>query len=372
MKHRKILAALAALLLLAGCGTAGNANPTAMPVQAEPVETAAPETPVPTPETTPAPETDVPEAPAVVPEELWTYSDHYSEEGPLQAWDGYGALLPYFGAMARMGEDNLDPYTPAYGLCTSRGQLVTGPLYVDLRYEAGFLVLLRFDGQTTYTTLAAQDGSWVGEETANSFVCAYDGVAVLKDSEGGLYFWNSRGEPFLSVPAEQVADYLQDLQEKDWWTFSPRLMGLQDHILYAVRYVAGDPSATTWFYLDLNSGAVLETPPEGYPETVERAEQVIETMPNGLDGYACFDPFTGTKYYRCYLEQGVQVFDADRNPLTGEDAFIPNILDCPVMDGLLMAPSPYSSGGRYAPLFDWVDVSTGELVFRYKPAWVNP
>lgn len=371
MKVQKICAVIAAILLLTGCGPAGGANPgeTVKP-DAAPTEAQPAATPDPAEEPSRPGETSVPGENPGEPEKLWTLSDHFCADGPLQPWEGYGALLPYAGAVVQLDQFYAYPFSPVYGLCTSQGQLVTNPIYTDLRYDGKFLVLMQQRGADLYTTVAAQDGSWVGEETLYTYEKTFGEFAVLMDSSGGLHIWNSQGERCRDFPAEAVAPCLENRPDYNWWVWDPLLVGIQDHVLY-VRCAGpdgADPEAAfQWFYLDLDSGAVLDTPPAGYPESMEQREESVRTLPDGMNGYECFDPFTGTMYYKAYVDMSTLVYDAAGSLLIREDWNVTGPLACPVMDGLLAVQSPYAVEGAYDVVFDWVEASTGELVFRYQP-----
>ena len=403
MKLQKLLAVLLALLLLAACG--GPADPTAPP--ATPAQTPAtadePPTPADTPtqtehpeateapgETEPPAETEDPTEtvdpfapPEVVvqasegTEEIWTYSDHYNPSG-LQASDSYGALLPYVGrVLQEQGYAILS--VPLYGLCTPKGEVVTDGIYRDFRYSEGFLLLERQDEDgTLYTTLAAQDGSWVTEEQTYTYAGIQHDVAILQDGDGGLHCWNGRGEKIADFPADAFDPWLTDIfQEMGWAVLSaggPFILGRVDDVVYAFTYNYNGQwgqEEPLWLYLDLGTQTVSDVPPAGMPETVEQASGGSSVdLPGGISGYPETDPFTGVTYYDSanWDTMEIALYDENGTLLVENLASWSYFNSSRVMAGLATVPSAYTLETHPGwDLFDWASIDTGETVFRYRP-----
>lgn len=386
MTHRRITAGLLSLLLLipltfTGCDPerADNSIPPA-PTAALSSEMVQPGSfplegsgPVLThPGETPDAETPTPEPAAA--EEIWTYCDHFCGAGPLQTWAGYGALLPYVGVITQ-AERGYEPYTPLYGLCTPRGEMVTDPIYSDVYYEHGFLVLVRGDENSQpHTTIAAQDGSWVAQEVPYGYYKAFDDLVILQDDDGCLYCWNGEGQLFASFPADMFTPWYGDAFDNgSWgavWVPGRRLTARKDKILYAASTFYQDAvheEDPLWLYLDLEAGVVLSTPPEGYPAALEDYDvEDYQEMPDGETGFACTDPFTGTQYYKAYAEMGIRLYDAEGKLLSGQVYPAASWSPSPVLGGLTAVISPFAAD-PYDYVFDWVDLSTGAVVLRYQP-----
>ena len=374
-------------LLLTGCSSgeeaAGSIPPA--PIAAIPTETVQPSSPKlegGDPVLTPSEDTELPmadvgaETPTPEPaaaEETWTYCDHFCGSGPLQAWAGYGALLPYVGVITQ-AQRAYEPYTPLYGLCTPRGELVTDPIYWDIYYEHGFLVLVRYEDGAVYTTVAAQDGSWVAQEVPYGYCKVFEDLVVLQDDDGCLYCWNGEGQQFVSFPADVFTPWYGNVFDNaSWgavWVPGPRIAGRQDRILYAAStFYQGEAHEENplWLYLDLDTGTVLSTPPEGYPATLEDiAGEDYKELPDGEVGFACTDPFTGTRYYKAYVEMGIRLYDADGNLLSDQVYPAASWCSSPVLGGLTAVLSPFATD-PYDYVFDWVDLSTGAVLLRYQP-----
>lgn len=187
---RRVIPALLGLCLLAGCG--------AVP---------APEGDSPAPEAEPVSPvyTDWSKlTPYAPPEPLYSCFEPYSGDGPLQPREDYGPLLVYVGADVHVSNYIADRL-PLYGLVTSRGQLVTAPIYADIVFSDGFLVLYQGDadgtagsdswaGGTYKRTLAAADGSWVRELDGYWPGNYGQGLLVICGNDSSLTFWNTAGE----------------------------------------------------------------------------------------------------------------------------------------------------------------------------------
>lgn len=361
---KKLLCMLTALCLLAGCG----ARETESAPEPEPVS------PV---------YTDWSKLTPYEPSEsLYTYFDPYSGTGPLQPRDDYGPLLPYIGAEVSVDNYIMDSL-PLYGLATGSGQLVTAPCYADISIIDEFLLLYEgspdgvvgsdsWAGGTYKRTLAALDGSWVRELDGYWPGSAGHGLLVTCGSDGSLTFWNTAGEAAAQFPSTLFAPWFKD-------TFcwgeegGPWLDWQDDRVVYITSYNhspgGGEPLR---LYLDLKSGTVAQTPPEGYPAEIDY-EQLYEKPP-GFPGYRNIqritDPVTKESCYEAYTDtEGPSehhLLSEDGEVLLSdfEDLWVsfPQIINGCAARVEHPAGSLYSMAGG---TFGWYRLDSGECVFRF-------
>lgn len=366
MRGRPVALALA-LCLLAGCAPA--------PAPAEPPA--------------PAVYTDwsrlTPYAPV---EPLYSYSDHYCGDGPLQSWDGYGALLPYAGGYLRT-EHYIVDQVARFGLVTARGELVTAPVYADITHAGGFLLLsrgsaARYQDQDPIQergdfdlTVAAADGRWVREAPGLCLVTTADredGLLALCDGAGGLEFWNGAGETVATFSGDDFRPYLGD--DFSWVNEGGPWLYLRDGLGYVECYRYPGESGEWEYhdealrlYLDLAAGQILETPPEGYPAEPEGGQQAESPAFPGYDSaWEQRDAVTGQVYYRCHRVGGAadDLLDESGNVVWAdcEDLYL-------LADGMLAVwtgqwswTGVWDDQGHPAS-FSWYDLTTGACVFRY-------
>lgn len=296
---KKLTAALLALLLLSGCGTP------AVEESVSPVFTdwskLTPYEPV---------------------QPVYTLHPGYCGAGPLEARDDYGALLPYIGKYSTMEQYIIDAL-PLFGLVTDEGALVSDPVYADIYFYDGFLLLYRgdpdgitggdaFNGGTYSRTLAAADGRWAHELTDSFYVASGCGLLATSTADGSLDLWNTDGEvvthfdgaPFTALFGEGFVWGREGGPFLDW---------TDGKVGYAWSYytlVNGEfQEEENRLYLDFSSGAVMETPPEGYGVEIDYSG-INEDTPEPPVVEGCnylspvTDPVTGETYFSGYLRRG--------------------------------------------------------------------
>lgn len=338
---KKLIAALLLLLALTGCAAKVEAPGTA-------------ETP-PAPETPPAAETPtVTKAPSPVytdwskltpyepVREIYSYHAGYRADGEFEPRDDYGVLLPYIGSCAAM-EDYVIEALSLHGLVTSKGELVSEPVYAWINFYGDFMILGRADpeGDTVadaygsgpyFRTLAAADGHWAHELGDSYYVAETSGALMTASLDGSLDLWNTEGE---IVTHFDGARFRQWLGEEFYWEENggPFISLADDKVGYAGSYVVDGEYIEdgVWFYLDLVGGEIMTEPPEGYP--VEFDYSALEgDLPKEPEIEGCnyldyiTDPIEGVTYFLGFLpgEDGdgdwvYTLFDADGNVLV-EDA----------------------------------------------------
>lgn len=299
---RRLLAVLLPLLILSGCG--------ALPA---PDTTEVPETPAvqETPETPKTPKTGTPvytDWSKLTPYEparpVYTRHPGYCGDGALQAREDYGALLPYIGRYSSMERYVIDAL-PLFGLVTNEGALVSDPVYARISFFDGFLMLYRgdpegtpggdaYDGGTFSRTLAAADGRWVHELTDRYYVASGSGLLLTGGSGGALDLWNTEGE---IVAHFDGAPFQARLGEDFTWgeEGGPYIDWTDDRVGYAVSYnVNGEyREEGVRLYLDFSTGAVTDTPPEGYPDEIDYEAMVDDTPePPSVEGCNYLVPIT--------------------------------------------------------------------------------
>lgn len=303
--RRRVLPALLALCLLAGCAApAPEAGDTA------PDEGAEPASPV---------YTDwsrlTPYAP---PEEQYAYAAAYRADGTLLPGSDYGALLPYIGSYLNTAS-YMGPLC-TLGLATADGQLVTPPVYAEIemvrddwreRAYAPFLLLYRGEVTARHKeewgswvegsfnlTVAAPDGSWVRELPpcyGGPRLLAGDRLALALE-DGSVIILDAGGNTAMSFPASALEPYLGE--GFAWnWEGGPSLDWLND-VGQVWKYDESDPEGdgiVCW--LDPDTGAVTAEPPPGYtePEYEYQAEPEL-AFPGYGDSYTLTDPVTGKLY----------------------------------------------------------------------------
>jgi hypothetical protein len=308
---KKLLAVLliAALLMLSGCAV-------------QPVPT-----PEPTPELTPTP-TEEPFSPvwtdwsklepyeAVTP--VYTLHDGYCADGPFQARSDYGNLLVYIGKYASM-EMYVEPYLPFYGLVTDRGELVTDPVYAEVHFYDGFIVLYKgdpegtsggdtFNGGTFDRTVISADGSWVLDLGDEYFVGCSGGLLTTAKADGTLIIWNADCETVARFDGTLFREAFGDgFIWGDMDRGGPYVNWTRDGIGYAEKY---DPSSggRVMLYLDISKCSVSDTPPAGMPEEYDWSwNYEEEPEPPVVEGCSYLDTLkdevTGTHWYYGYYRK---------------------------------------------------------------------
>lgn len=290
---KRWIPALAAAVLLSGCGSAPAASQTPSPVYTDWSKL-------------------TPYEPAQAKYSRFT---PYSGEGPLQPREDYGSLLPYIGAELYVDGYILDKL-PLYGLVTAQGEVVTAPVYAQLSWASRFLLLFRgggtpyprqTEGQELFAlTVAAEDGRWV-RETDGYYAGSGSGLLAVGGRDGSLSFWNSEGETVIAFPAEALQARLgSDLV---YWNQEggPWLSWVDDRVAYVTSYNHAADRENPPFYLDLRTGQVLDMPPEGVaPEIDYGGMDTAEGLK--LPEYSYLDPIvdgvSGAVYYYGYRRAG--------------------------------------------------------------------
>ena len=238
---KKLIALLLTLLVLAGCGT--------------PAE----------PETLSPVYTDWSKlTPYEPPRPVYTLHGGYSASGPFEARDDYGPLLPYIGRYSTMERYVID-YLPFFGLVTSKGELVSGPVYTRVNFYDGFLVLCRETArETSSCTLAAADGRWAYELKDSRYVASGSGLLMTVTSGGDLDLWNTEGEVVAHFDSGLFTSRFGKVL--NWGgEGGPYVDWTDDKVGYGVSYLVNGEyqDEGVRFYLDFSSGAVTDLPPEG-------------------------------------------------------------------------------------------------------------
>lgn len=368
----KKLIALLLLLCLVACGTRTE-TPTEVPT-ATPTETPM-ETPTATLPATEAPSSVYTDWSKYTPyqpvQQLYSYHPGYAGEGSFVARDDYGALLPYikYACLYGFGEH------PIYGLVTEKGELVSAPVYTNVIFREGFLVLYRADlgGRQYLFTLAASDGSWVRELGEDFFLRAIGGLLLTAAADGSLTLWNTAGETVMRFDGSLFTPWLG---ENFCWD---REAGLDfdwtdDKVGYYSGYYFDHEKLQHQkisLYLDFESGAVTDTPPEGYPAKIDYVTPpaakapVIEDCAYPMEtreyiigetyyyGY-CRSGEADTGYYGLFDSEGVLLMKSDERLRFGRWFIVRAGLYSTEEDGCFC----------YRALADQ------SLVFRY-PVWTN-
>lgn len=381
---KKWMAALFALLLLAGCQAP---TPVSSPT---PSPTVSP-TPVAEPTSSPAPtQTPEPKAPSSVytdwskltPYEpqtpLYTLHPGYHPQGLLEPREDYGALLPYIGKYSTMEQYVIDSL-PFWGLVTDKGELVCDPVYTWISFFEDFLLLSRaspanFDLEDPYAgngysrVLAAVDGSWICELGSRSYLAGGHGLILLSDSDGSLELWNKNGEQVVRFDAGLFASRLGEAP--DWDGEGGAWVDLfDDRVGYVTSYVVNGvyQEEPVLLYLDLLTGAVLDSPPPGYDAEIDYSGfEEPPTPPETKGGYSLSpirDLVTGEVYFEGYYrshpedESVSALFDGEGRLLA---------TDC---DLIRFEQSMILRGGLYAIVEDgffcFRSLRDNSLVFRY-------
>lgn len=303
---RRLIAALMPLLILAGCGAPagpGTLEAPEIPEAVSPVYTdwskLTPYEPV---------------------QPVYTLHPGYSGTGALEARDDYGALLPYIGKYSTMERYVIDAL-PFFGLVTNEGAIVSDPVYAWVHFYDGFLVLYRgdpdgitggdaFDGGTFSRTLAAADGRWVRELTDSYYVASGHGLLLTAAADGSLDLWNTEGEIVTHFDGSAFTSWFGG--DFTWGEEGgPFIDWTDDRVGYAVSYsVDGEyRDEGVRLYLDFASGAVTDTPPEGYGAEIDYSAVYDDTPePPEVEGCNYLDPITdqvtGETYFSGYYSGG--------------------------------------------------------------------
>lgn len=316
-------------------------------------------------------------------EALYSYSDHYCGAQTLQSWDGYGTLLPYAGAYLKV-ENYITDRIELYGLVTARGEIVTAPVYANIYHSNGFLFLRR-GSDALYQkedpvqergdfdlTVAASDGSWVREVKDWYLVTTSGqdgGVLALSNGAGDLELWNAESQVIATFSGDDFRPYFG--HDFSWVNYEGGpWLELYDGLGYANTYFYrgedgkyGYQEEELRLYLDLATGAVLETPPEGHPAEPEYGKWVEPpTFPGYWNVWSNADQVTGEVYYQCNREGGQDLLDGDGKVVWK---------DCDelfsIADGMLSIwTGRWEWGGSAKPtVFSWYELDSGKCVFRY-------
>ena len=259
------------------------------------------------------------------PEVTYTLHEGYTPGEGLQARDDYGALIEYCGKESVETGMNISVLY-LYGLVSSKGELVTDPIYQTIGYEDGFLVLKRpnpafadpYDQPLCFVTLAAPDGSWV-RELDNCRDC-YTGkeymIAISMDNSVDL--WETTGERKAHFDGALFEEFLNG----KFWERSDSTAVVyckDDKVAYAC---CKDDEGGKTLYLDLENGVVLDTPPEGYPKNYKddasEPDLMLQRPELGkrCEWQGCFtDPVTKKNYFYGKVENHTYytLFDGDGN-----------------------------------------------------------
>lgn len=353
---KKLLAMLLPLLILAGC--AATAEPgAAPPVDAEP-ETLSPVY------------TDWSKlTPYAPPAAVHTLHAGYHADGAFAPRDDYGALLPYIGrysTMERYVIDNL----PLFGLVTSKGELVSDPVYMGARFLGDFLLLYReTSGGMSSCTLAAADGRWVHELGDSRYLRSGFGLLMTVTSGGDLDLWNADGE---AVAHFDSALFTSRFGEGLNWgdEGGPFVDWADDRVGYGVTYLVGGELQEDGvpFYLDFSNGAVTDVPPRGYGAEMDYGAIADDRPePPTVEGCMYLEPMTdevtGETYFYGYYREGEDddgryiLFDGEGRPL---------IENCDLMrfDQMIVVRAGLCSTVEDG-CFCYRSLAGGAVVFRY-------
>ena len=236
------------------------------------------------------------------PEETYTLHKGYVAGEGLQARDDYGTLLEYCGKeLAETGHSCDVLYL--YGLVSKTGELITDPIYQNIRYQDGFLVLERpnpaftnrFDTPRCFVTLAAPDGSWVRELDKCCDFQSDHGLMLAFSTDNSVDVWTAAGERKAHFDGALFEEFLHG---ERWDAAFEMWVYCKDD---KVGYANGMHGET--MYLDFETGAVSDTPPAGYPKTYEGEKYVTPPDPphpkvEGCKWQGCFtDPVTEKNYF---------------------------------------------------------------------------
>lgn len=239
------------------------------------------------------------------PRPVYTLHPGYNGAGTLEARDDYGLLLPYIGKYSTMERYVIDAL-PFFGLVTSKGELVSEAVYARVSFYGDFLVLYRSDGERYSCTLAAADGRWVHELADSSYVADGSGLLLTAAADGSLDLWNTAGE---AVTHFDGASFTSRLGEGFSWNeeSGPYIDWTDDKVGYVVAYYVNGEyrDEGVRLYLDFTSGAVTDTPPEGYSAELDFSAVRDDTPePPEIEGCHYLDPITdpvtGETYFYGY------------------------------------------------------------------------
>lgn len=269
--------------------------------------------------------------PYAPPQEIYGFHAGYSAYDDFAPRDDYGALLPYVGKYVPMSMYVIEAL-PLYGIVTSKGELVTEPIYAEIRYFDDFMLLYRGDpegvsGGDSYAggrfsrTLAAPDGSWTRELTDSYYVASGKGMLMTASADNSLALWNAQGEVVMRFDGTLFEPYLGENivwgeEGGPWVDWADERLGYVTSFQVNREYF----EQGVRFYLDFTDGSVMAEPPEGYPAEIEYDENILrEPAPPKIEGahglYPYYDPVTGELYFCGY-------YSAD-----GEPPYHPSFFD---------------------------------------------
>ena len=272
------------------------------------------------------------------------YSLHagYNASGTLTARSDYGQLLSYAGTYSAL-EKYITDRVPLFGLVTSKGELVTDPIYSQISFQKGFLILSRgipkeasdedaamdiYSSGKMLVTIAAADGSWVHEIEDSSLLAIEEEVMMTATNDNSIEVWNKKGE--------KIARFDFSLFEKSLgkdFQFAGDLGNGIEWLDEKVGYLRSNyyngkfHEKPIIFYLDFESGEVMRKPPKGYPAEIDYDSLVQEeedgsTFINGNRVVGeIIDEITGEKYYRAFLtdtddgDSYYALYDSDGNEI---------------------------------------------------------
>ncbi|MBQ9346510.1 MAG: hypothetical protein IJT94_04100 [Oscillibacter sp.] len=314
----------------------------------------------------PAPEITVEPIPESVPaavEPLYTRFSPYSGSGALQPRDDYGVLLPYVGGMSKQFSYAL------WGLVTADGQVVTEPVYGQVKPYGPFLLLFRGgeylpDGSRTSEpelTLCGKDGSWTlnASDFHHSILLDGVGMAVAKE-DGSIVILADDGILTQTFSRAQLEPYLgtgyswDDLDGKE------------------IVYAGGPIAVSRWddnspygngtsydCFLNPVTGDITGDPPAGFaPENGWGDPDDDVNFPGYQYPDRLEDIADGTVYYWGERNGQSDLLDSRGNVLMA-DFFIPGPgLWEPVIGAGLV-------GTIQDGAFQYAKIPSGEVVFRY-------
>ena len=220
-------------------------------------------------------------------------------------------------------------------------------------------------------TVAATDGSWVRQAEGRYLAASFQqegGLLALGRAEGGLEFWNGAGETVALFPAQAFEPYLGTSVH---WSREggPWVAWYHKGLVYveSYNYLGTDGENSLQLYLDLATGEILGTPPEGYPAEPDYGEWVEEPQfPGYQNVWSNTDRVTGQVYYEGRRDDGSGSDLLDENGNVVWPDYDSSDSDA-ITDGMLPVwTGRWDHGGSArTSVYAWYDLATGECVFRY-------
>lgn len=305
-------------------------------------------------------------------EPLYTYHPGYGEM--LTARSDYGPLLPYIGTMSDVTSYIVDKL-PLYGLVTAKGELVTDPVYSNIYYLNGFLLLCAGDpteqfqgdwgrGQFLYT-VAAPDGSWAREVGRCYDIREFGEQLVLTMDDGSVTLLNPDGTIAATFPRSAFVPFLgADFQ---WnWEGGPNL--IEDNGILVVWWHTEENANDTHqyiAYLNPEAGTVSDAPPEGW-EPFDYSTYVPDGTqePPKPENYGYLDTIVDDVMDRTYY-CGYNRDTGEKDLLDEQGELV--LSGCDLSELYIYVPfvraGLVSTGENNC--FCYKEIATGETVFRF-------